>query len=463
MRYRSTMTVAVALLLTACAGTSTPNPKASGGPSSTTGRTFVLGKPGPTAQRLRSGALIERAGINAQMYYSDVRVEEDSLSIPIDTSDPGSQQLLSAQPGDHIISAPTTQAPDGFVVEVTGAYDDGESRILNTEESSLEESVSDMDLDEDYDMPIQSLQSITFADGSTYTLKAQDFLPEGLVSQNIQPQSSFSIPGINKSFSQVISSCGEGNIGLTGSLGSNLKGFLNVKIGFFTLKKVEVGVKLTQKANVTLGVQCKESFSQEFPILTLNYGTYVIWAGPIPVVVRPKVELVAGASGQVTAQVSFQVDGNSGGTLGMGWYKGDGFKSINTTNSSFTQTFKVGGSGKVKGWIGAKAGFSFYGGLADVYGYPKAFVEGTINADIPSNTFNYCLDAGLSLSAGGKLKVFGKTLARQEFNLGEARQHLACGSTGGGSTPPSDPPPSDPPPYEPPPTQPCGTSRCDIP
>ena len=462
MRYRSTVTAAVALLLTACAGTTPPQPQATSDPSPS-GRTFILGKPGTRAQRLSKNVLIERSGINAQMYYSDVRFDEYSLAVPMDTSDPSSQELLNAQPGDHIISAPTAQAPDGFVVQVTDTYDQGNDRILSTTESSLEESVSDLDLDEDYDMPIQSLQSITFADGSTYTLKAQDFDTGGLSSQNVRPQSSFSIPGINKSFSQVLVKCGEGDIGLTGSLDSNLKGFLNVKIGFFTLKKVEAGVKLTQKANVTLGVKCKESFNQEFPILTLNYGTYVIWAGPIPIVVRPKVELIAGASGQVTAQVSFQVDGNSGGTLGMGWYKGDGFKSINTTNSSFSQTFKVGGSGKLRGWIGAKAGFSFYGGLADVYGYPKAFVEGTINADAPSNTFNYCLDAGLSLSAGGKLKVFGKTLARKEFDLGEARQHLACGSSGGGSTPPSDPPPSDPPPYEPPPTQPCGTERCEIP
>lgn len=460
MRYSLTSAAAIALLLTACTGTSTPDPETST-VSAPSGRTFILGRPGPTAQRLSGGALIERAGINAQMYYSDVRINEDSLSFPIDTSDPSSQQLLGAQPGDHIVSAPTAQAPDGFVVEVTGAYDSGGSRVLNTTESSLEESVSELTLDEDYDMPIQSLQSLTFPDGSTYTLKAQDFLPNGLVSQNLNPQSSFSIPGINKSFSQIIASCGEGNVGLTGTLGSNLKGFLNVKIGFFTLKKVEAGVKLTQKANVTLGVQCKTAFSTEFPIVTLNYGTYVIWAGPIPIVVRPKVDLVAGASGQVSAQVRFQVEGNSGGTLGLGWYKSDGFKSINTTNSSFTQTFEVGGSGKVKGWLGAKAGFTFYGGLADVYGYPKAFVEGTINADLPSNTFNYCLDAGLSLTAGGKLKVFGKTLARKEFDLGEMRQHLSCGSTAGGTTPPVTTPTPTPP--EPRPTPPCRTRGCQIP
>jgi len=458
MHHRFISAISLASLLTACTSAVPPTPGAS--TSHPTGRTIILGAPGPTAQRLSSHALIERTSLTAQM-LSDVQYDDGSLSVPIDTPDPGSQQLLYAQPGDHIISAPTAQAPDGFVVEVTNTYQSGNNVVLATEESSLEESVSDLDLDEDYDMPVQSLQSLTFADGSTYTLKASDFLPAGVVAQNLHPESTFTIPGINKAFSQVVGSCGDGKIGLTGSLGNNLKGFLNVKIGFFTLKKVEAGVKLTQKANVTLGVECKEAFSQEFPILTLNYGTYIIWAGPIPIVVRPKVEIVAGASGQVSAQVSFQVDSNSAGTLGLGWYKGEGFKSINTTSSTFTQTLKVGGSGKIRGWVGAKAGFSFYGGVAYAYGYPKAFVEGTINADIPSNTFNYCLDAGLGLSAGGYLKVFGKTLGKKEFDLGETRQHLACGSTGGGTvTPPPVEPPVTPPVTPPPPRPiPCGTGE----
>ncbi|WP_156953127.1 hypothetical protein [Deinococcus frigens] len=42
--------------------------------------------------------------------------------------------------------------------------------------------------------------------------------------------------------------------------------------------------------------------------------------------------------------------------------------------------------GKIRGWIGAKAGFKFYG-VAFAYGYPKTFLEGT--ASYASNKFNY--------------------------------------------------------------------------
>lgn len=469
MRLTLVSVVASVLLLSACGGS--PPPAPSGSPpspeaGSRPARTFVIGRPGLGAQRLGNGARIERLGMGAQLLATEMVVGDDSITVPIGSSDPALQQLSGAQPGDHIISAPTTAAPDGLLVEVTDAYASGDTMVISTAESSLEETVSDLTLEEDYDMPVQSLQSLTFADGSTYVLKPEDFLPSGLVSQNVQPQGSFGIPGINKDFSQLIGTCGEGKIGLSGKLNSNLKGFLNVKIGFFTLKKVEAGVKLAQGANLTLGVECKQSFSQEWPLLTMNYGTYIIWVGPIPIVVKPKVEVNAGASGQVNAKVSFAVAATSGGNLGLGWYRGEGFKVINTTNSSFTQTLSMSGGGTLRGWVGAKAGFTFYGGVAFVYGYPKAFVEGKINADLLTSTLSYCLDAGLSLSAGGHLKVFGKTLGKKEFNLGEIRQHLLCGSTVWGGetvTPTPTPPAPPPPPPEPadPPWRPC--PNCQIP
>lgn len=454
--HRSLASVIVGItLLSACAGSPPPAPPG-GGPTPESGarpaRTFVIGTPGPGAQRLSGGARIERMGLGAQLLATEMVVGDDSLTVPINSSDPALQQLAYAQPGDHIISAPTEAAPDGLLVEVTDAYTSGDSMVISTTETSLEETVSDLTLEEDFEMPVNSLQSLTFADGSTYVLKPEDFLPGGLTSQNVQPQGSFGIPGINKDFSQLIGTCGDGKVGLTGKLNSNLKGFLNVKIGFFTLKKVEAGVKLAQGSNLTLGVECKEAFSREWPLVTMNYGTYVIWVGPIPIVVKPKVEVNAGASGQVNAKVSFAVAATSGGTLGLGWYKGDGFKVINTTSSTFTQTLSMSGGGSLRGWVGAKAGFSFYGGLAYVYGYPKAFVEGKINADLLTSTLSYCLDAGLGLTAGGHLKVFGKTLGKKEFDLGEMRQHLLCGSTVWGGetvTPAPTPTPPPPPPTEP--------------
>ncbi|PJI52430.1 hypothetical protein CTI14_42540, partial [Methylobacterium radiotolerans] len=42
-------------------------------------------------------------------------------------------------------------------------------------------------------------------------------------------------------------------------------------------------------------------------LMTLHYNTFVIWAGPVPVVITPTVELYAGANGQITAQVVYKV------------------------------------------------------------------------------------------------------------------------------------------------------------
>ncbi|GAA0498874.1 hypothetical protein [Deinococcus depolymerans] len=460
MKYVSMGLISLAALLSSCGQPDTPQATA----PAHTGRTIILGAPGAGAQRLANGARIEPMMLRSQLLPIDSEIGDGEIIVPITTTDPAATQLLSAVPGDNIVSAPTTQAPYGFVREVTATSMQGGNMVIETVESSLEESVQDMDLVEDYNVPLTSLQSVVYADGTRYDLKPEDFGPVNPSVQTLDPQKTFNIAGINKNFDHKIADCGTGAIKLTGTLSANLQGFINVKISWFSLKKVEAGVNLAEKANLTLDATCTFGFTQEAHLLTLNYGTYVIWAGPVPIVVTPSVELYVGANGQVTAQVKYTVEQTFNGRYGVGWYKGEGFRSISETSKSFNQSLTINGSGKLRGWVGAKAGLKFYG-VAFAYGYPKAFLEG--NVSYANSQFNYCLDAGLSIAVGARLKVLGRNLGEWSKDLGETRTQLLCGATGGGVVTP--PPPVTPPlpPREP--INPCGLEvginplRCQIP
>ncbi len=356
------------------------------------------------------------------------------------TFSPGSAYARGLVPGDLISAPPNQVTPEGFLRKVSFVYDLGASGIMvYTEETDLDEAILYADSEQETPLEQSDVVSIQYADGTT--LNAQQ------LNSRIGSRASVTLRTVNVPFDQVLmctSATGD-KVTATGSFTASLKAFLKVKFGFFTIKQASAGITAEESLKLGFSGKCSSSLvTLDKEIAKINFGTKVIWIGPLPVVIKPYISVKIGASGNITATASLNVVQTFSGTYGVLWKKGQGFSPIN--DSTFTVTGLDGITASaglsVSAFVRGEAGFTFYG-VATLYAYVKPYVELNATYTLPANTFNYSVVAGLQVGVGGRLKIFGKTLGAFDSTiLDTKRSIIASTSQPFGTTPPPPPAPT---------------------
>jgi hypothetical protein len=370
------------------------------------------------------------------------------------TFSPGSAYARGLVAGDLITAPPNQVTTEGFLRKVTFMYDAGASGIVvYTEETDLDEAILYADSEQETPLEQGDVVSIQYADGTT--------LNAAQLNSRLGSRASVTLRNVDVPFQDVLL-CTNPNgqrIVANGSFKASLKAFLKVKFGFFTIKQASAGIMADESLNLKFNGTCSANlFNVETQIARINFGTKVIWIGPLPVVITPYVTVKVGASGNVTATASLDVTQTFSGTYGVLWKKGQGFSPIN--DSTFTVTGLNGISGSaglnVTAFVRGEAGFKFYG-IATLYAYVKPYVELNGTYLLPANTFDYSVVAGLQVGVGGRLKIFGKTLGQFDSTILDTKRSLIASTAQpfGAAPPPPAPTPNPRPP------RPCPT--CQIP
>jgi hypothetical protein len=369
----------------------------------------------------------------------------------------GSAYARGLVAGDLISAPPNQVTTEGFLRKVSFVYDLGASGIMvYTEETDLDEAILYADSEQETPLEQSDVVSIQYADGTT--LNAQQ------LSNRLGSRASVTLKTVNVPFDNVLmctSATGD-KVTATGSLTASLKAFLKVKFGFFTIKQASAGIMADESLKLGFSGKCSSSIvSLDKEIAKVNFGTKVIWIGPLPVVIKPYISVKIGASGSITATASLNITQTYSGTYGVLWKKGQGFSPIN--DSTFTVTGLDGITASaglsVSAFVRAEGGFTFYG-VATLYAYAKPYVELTGTYTLPANTFNYSVVAGLQVGVGGRLKIFGKTLGAFDSTILDAKRSLIASTTQPFGTAPPAPTPTPTPTPNPNP-RPC--PNCQIP
>ena len=212
-----------------------------------------------------------------------------------------------------------------------------------------------------------------------------------------------------------------GKVGVMAKLSS----YINVSIGWFKLKKFEVGIKgeteLSAKMNV--GVEKKLEYEWEKKIADLGFVTSVFWVGIIPVPytvetsIKQKVQASAEASIGLYATAKYEL----GFEKGCLYTSSDGWR--NTSKKTHSEgSFKVDGiKGSAK--VEASAGV-FYdvavllgGSTGPTFSFgPKLSAEAEVAATVNLDEFkvegSVGAYVGLSGEIGTKVTILGYTLAK---------------------------------------------------
>ncbi len=358
-------------------------------------------------------------------------------------------------PGDLISAPPNQVTTEGFLRKVTFAYDAGASGItVYTEETDLDEAILYADSEQEAPLEQADVVSIQYADGTT--------LNAAQLNSRLGSRASVTLKTVNVPFDNVLmctSATGD-KVTATGSLTASLKAFLKVKFGFFTIKQASAGITANESLKLGFSGTCSSSLvTLDKEIAKINFGTKVIWVGPLPVVITPYISVKIGASGNITATASLNVTQTFSGTYGVLWKKGQGFSPID--DSTFTVTGLDGITASaglnVAAFVRVEGGFKFYSiANAKLYAYAKPYVELAGTYTLPANTFNYSVVAGLQVGVGGYLKIFGKTLGQFESTILDTKRSLIASTAQPfGATPPPAPAPAP----TPRPPRPCPTCQ----
>ncbi|MDZ4168195.1 MAG: hypothetical protein U1E26_00875 [Coriobacteriia bacterium] len=319
----------------------------------------------------------------------------------------------SLVPGDVIVSGPTTEAPEGFLREVTGVTQSGSGVRVMTQPAQLVDVIGQGSID---------LQ--------------RELSPETVVSgKAMRPgvsASSVDAAALSKSFDLALDdvvvydadgdeSTKADQVKLNGSIEFTAEVDAHADISWFTLKTFEFTTKVSEKAEVKVSSSVSASLSKRVELYRWKLAPMTVNVGPVPVVFVPEVSVYAGADGRISVGVSAGAVQQASYKVGVRYDSGN-WSPISERSSSFTyQPPTLTASADARVYAGAHIALMLYG----IAG-PDASVEAFVKAHAdPRGDPLWELRGGLRAEAGAKVEVFNKTLAQWHTTVFEWEKVLA--------------------------------------
>ena len=206
------------------------------------------------------------------------------------------------QKGDIICSAPSKNAPQGFLYRVKEVKTNDNKTTIVTEFATIEEAVEEAEADQILDMTITDIEDV-----------------EGVEIVELK-QSRISIgAGIKLNIDTLINE----NVHIKGTieLKSTLRCVINIK--GFKLNRFELSTQPQFKAQLAATYEGKVEKNIKFPITTINCAPVTVWVGIVPVVFTPKISIagVFTSKGEVKIQATL-VDWDYSYTVGIRYQNG---------------------------------------------------------------------------------------------------------------------------------------------
>ncbi|MFB9990932.1 hypothetical protein ACFFLM_02905 [Deinococcus oregonensis] len=291
--------------------------------------------------------------------------------------------LSSLNPGDVLVSEPSSAAPDGYLRKVTAIRQEGSQIFLDTTQANLTDAITDGDLTAEFQLTGDDLLSTeNLAAGVTLTATPAS----GLKAQaGVGETYGFNL-NFNHTFLPVQGPNATGTLKIDGGLAFNIGYGVNVgikpclELPPICLKSFQASVGFSQNSHLNITGDFHGVMGDAVRVGTQYFKPKVFFIGPVPVVLVPKVELYLTAGGEVTAHVDFAASESINAQVGARWTKGSGWKDISGfgINGSLNPP-KFSGSLKPRVGLQSVASFKLY----DVAG-PEATLEGGVNLDVAS-------------------------------------------------------------------------------
>ncbi len=168
----------------------------------------------------------------------------------------------------------------------------------------------------------------------------------------------------------------------------------------------KAGVELNQQSAININCEAGATLTKQLVLGTFYFDPWTFSVGPVPVVFFPKVELMLGVDGQVSAVFSTGASEEYHGALGLQYTGDNGWGPL--TENNFTTDYyapSMQGSSSVKAQVGPKVSLMLYNVLG-----PYMMLSGCaqLQASYYASTGNWDLDykAGADATVGIEVDLF---------------------------------------------------------
>lgn len=254
-----------------------------------------------------------------------------------------STPLLSVlKTGDVLVSEPSQAAPYGYLRKVKAVRRNGNAVVLETAQASLTDAVHQGSFFARGELAADDLAATkTYLPG--VRARALPPIPNGL-----QPAAG-EVLSENYTFEVAIDTMltfegesedasGSGEISVKGRLRFNVGYGIGLGIeGCVALPPVcadrfEASMGIAQYTDLKVFSKIEGRVQKEHTLATFYFDPIVIFIGPVPVVILPKVDAVVGAGGQAKATFSFEAQESAQWLLGAKWTDDRGWEDLSTQN-----------------------------------------------------------------------------------------------------------------------------------
>ncbi len=308
---------------------------------------------------------------------------------------------MNLKTGDIIVSA----ADEGILRKVSEIFDEEGMIIVQTEDADLEDAISNGEFIIEEPLTLSNIKSIE------YNYKGIK-LDTNYLKQMDNTNFSWGINAIIYDADEDTSTTWD-QIRLVGTFSCSWDIYMSVTIKWLKLQKVRIGFEASEDLSLNLIAGLEYNFDKSVNLMTVNFNPITVYIAGCPVVVTPVLKINAGIDGYANANITTSITQGLSFDAGIEYNSGSGWSTDKTFDKSFTYSPPQ---------LNVNAGAEAYLEpelIVKIYGvkgpYITTRIYGKLEADLLQSPW-WTLSGGLNLSAGAKVKKFGKTFFDKHYD-----------------------------------------------
>lgn len=353
--------------------------------------------------------------ISAETWSSSVtEVDTVNQTMKIKTS---ANDLLDLRTGDIIVN----ENDGGYLLRIESIVQQGDDLLLSTSEASMEEAIEDADFW--YDTPLSNGE----VENVEMLTKGASLDFSELKSLSTKSGLSFTIGAELTDKNEIVSVGFNGSVSLLSDIRTKLKikrfKLRNFEIGYGGKIVTELTGEIKIKAEKEEASKLIDKLNLEKDIANVKFKKVVVWCGNCPILIEPVLTVSVGVRFEGVANATIGMSDELGFAAGITYVRGDGWGKYGNFDHEFSLIRPTGEiEVKAECFVTATLKYKIYKKLSPYIEFP---VYGGVRAGVNTNIgFYYDLYGGVSMSAGAKMRIFGKNLINYNAELFTIEKYL---------------------------------------
>ncbi len=342
------------------------------------------------------------------------KVLDKTAQAALETVQPNSLTFAGSQPiatGDVVVSAPTINAPNGFLRKVTAVRNENGKTILETRQASLNQAIKEGSVLIEKELSSADIQAAQLTHGVRMVAPGVALTPRASNTTFSFDKVIYDKDGDEKTTNDQVK--------LTGMLDLKINFVLDAAIHLFEANHFLAKAIFTEKSNLTLKGKENWAVDKKITVATIRFSPIDFSIGPVPVHMRPIITLEVGIKGSVGGEVDVSVTQTFVATAGVE-YRGEWRNLSDLTNNFSIDSSTLKFEASTKAYADLKFSLLFYE-LVEVFIRPEVFVR--LDAQYPRKPF-LKLEGGFGADAGVAVSLldieYSSTIFQRTFPIGQS-------------------------------------------